>query len=416
MRAEEYSPGVVKSKQAAIWYVLGLLAAANFLHYANRNVVVTMYDDLRASFDFSNSELGLLTTAFMLTHAPATVFFGWLSDRVDRKRVLAFGLVVWSAAAMLCAAADGIGSMLAARAIVGLGTAACVPVANALICDYVPATKKARAVSVFNFGLFLGGATGTVLGSMWGFPSAFVVLGAPGFAVAALIATLRIGPSPSSSTAKRSSDFGDVGGKEVGGLLSIPTYRWTLLGAVLMAFAAGAYLAWFFDFLQASKGASEDQALQIFGVSLLTGLAGVLCGGLVGDRLMQRVAFGRQAAAAIGMGTSVPLALAVIYLPLGWPFYLCSWLLMFTISWYHGPLAASVDDLVPTERAGFAQGLYIAAMHLGGTAPASWLIGRVAEDTGLQTALLIPTSAMLLATLAFVLSFRGVSKDLVVQE
>jgi predicted MFS family arabinose efflux permease len=408
----------VKSRQSAGWYVLGLLALANFLHYGNRNVVVTMYDDLRAHFDFSNSELGLLTSAFMVTHAPATVFFGWLSDRVDRKRVLALGLFVWSVAALGCALVEGIGSMLVARAIVGLGTAACVPVANALICDFVPAAKKARAVSVFNLGLFLGGACGTVLGSMMGFPSAFVLLGAPGIAIALLIAGLRLEGKAEAEEAEEvaASKYGEVSGDEVGGLLSIPTYRWTLLGALLMAFAAGGYLAWFFDFLQQSKGASESEALRIFGVSLVTGLLGVLAGGLVGDRLMRKYAFGRQAAVALGMGLSVPIALIVIYLPLGWPFYIGSWLLMFTISWYHGPLAASVDDLVPSERAGLAQGLYIAAMHLGGTAPASWLVGRVAEDTGLQTALLIPTAAMALASLAFLACLRGVSKDLVVQD
>jgi predicted MFS family arabinose efflux permease len=308
--------------------------------------------------------------------------------------------------------------MLLGRAMVGLGTAACVPVANALICDFVAPNKKARAVSIFNLGLFLGGAGGTVLGSVLGFPSSFVVLGAPGLGIALLLLRVRLSKAQAPEVAGRgpSAQFGAVHPQSVSGLLSIRTYRWTLLGALLMAFAAGAYLAWFFDFLQGSKGASEAEAMQIFGVSLLTGLLGVLVGGALGDRLMKRYAFGRQAAVALGMGASVPLALAVIYLPLGWPFYLCSWLLMFTISWYHGPLAASVDDLVPAERAGLAQGLYIAVMHLGGTAPAAFVVGLVAEETGLQTALLIPSGAMLLAALAFLASFRGVANDLMVKD
>lgn len=405
----------VKGRQAAGWYVLGLLAVANFLHYANRNVVVTMYDDLRGAFAFGDSELGLLTTAFMLTHAPATVFFGWLSDRVDRRRVLALGLLVWSTAALACSFAEGINSMLAARALVGLGTAACVPVANALICQVVAADEKARAVSVFNFGLFLGGAFGTYLGNKVGFPSAFVVLGAPGLGVAFLVLRLRLGGTHAETRAPVHA-VGTGSSGHLRTMLSVPTYRWTVAGAVLMAFAAGAYLAWFFDFLQQSKGASENEALIVLGVSLITGLAGVLVGGYVADRLRRRFACGRQAAIAIGIGSSVPLALAVIYLPLGVPFYLGSWMLMFTINWYHGPLAASVDDLSTRERAGFAQGLYIAAMHLCGTAPASWLVGRVAEETNLQTALLIPTTAMVLAALCFVASFPGVSRDLVVQD
>jgi predicted MFS family arabinose efflux permease len=397
--------------------VLALLAAANFLHYANRNVVVTMYDDLRDVFDFSNSELGLLTTVFMATHAPATVFFGWLSDKVDRKRVLVFGLCLWSLAAVLCAAATGIGSMLLARAIVGIGTAACVPVANALICDFVEPSKKATAVSVFNLGLFLGGAAGAAFGSLMGFPLSFVILGAPGLAIAVLVFTVRLGSDADSEStpSAKTEQFGEVQAQSISDLLSISTYRWTIVGTLLMAFAAGGYVAWFFDFLQSGKGASEGLALQIFGVCLGTGLGGVLFGGYLGDRLTKQYAFGRQAAVALGMGLSVPLALAVIYLPLGWPFFAACCLFMFTISWYHGPVAASVDDLVPAERAGLAQGLYIAGMHLGGTAPAAYFVGLVAEQTGLKTALLIPTLAMLLAALAFVASFRGVAKDLVVK-
>ncbi len=390
--------------------MLGLLALANFLHYANRNVVVTMYDDLRASFAFSNAELGLLTTAFMVTHAPATVFFGWLSDRVERRRVLSFGLLVWSLAALGCALADGVVSMLAARAIVGLGTAACVPVSNALICEYVRPENKARAVSVFNFGLFLGGAAGTVVGAKLGLPLAFVVLGAPGLAIAMLVASMRVEARQTLAPASPVSTSASLAR-----LLRVSTYRFTVLGAVLMAFAAGSYLAWFFDFLKTSKGASEDQALLILGVSLVTGLFGVITGGWLGDRLSRTRAYGRQAAVAIGIAASVPLALAVIFLPLGPIFYVCSWLLMFTINWYHGPLAASVDDLNPADSAGLAQGLYIAAMHMLGTAPAAFLVGVIAEHSSLQSALLVPTGAMVLAAGCFLASFAGVAGDLVVK-
>ncbi len=396
---------------APLWYVLALLALANFLHYANRNVVVTMYDDLRELFAFDDGQLGLLTTAFMVVHAPATVFFGWLSDRVSRKHVLAAGLLVWSASAALTALASGVVSMLALRALVGLGTAACVPVANALICDFVPRDRKARAVAIFNLGLFLGGAVGTFLGKKLGFPPAFLVLGLPGLAVGVLILRLRLGTTE--PVERTSPSTGSTRG--VGALLALSTYRWTLLGAVFMAFSAGGYLAWFFDFLQGTKGASENEALFVLGMSLVTGLAGVLVGGALADRLLIKRVYGRQAAAAIGIGASVPLALLVIYLPLGAGFYAASWALMFTINWYHGPLVASVDDLVPAGDAGLAQGLYIAAMHLCGTAPSAYLVGKLASSYSLESALLLPTATMVLAALCFVASFAGVRGTSVVQ-
>ena len=158
------------------WYVLGLLATVNFLNYGNRIVLFPMYEDLRASFGFSNAELGLLGTAFMLTHALFTIPLGWAGDRFDRRRVMALGMVVWSLAAIGSAAAAGLGSMLLSRALCGAGTAACVPVANALLCDVFPSRAKARTVSGFNLGLVLGGAAGFGFGAWLGFPRGCVAL------------------------------------------------------------------------------------------------------------------------------------------------------------------------------------------------------------------------------------------------
>ncbi len=391
----------MRDRTSALWYVLALLALANFLHYANRNVVVTMYDDLRHAFDFGNAELGLLMTVFMVAHAPATIFFGWLSDRMSRKTILTLGVLLWSAAVVMTTFASGVVSILVLRAIAGLGTAACVPVANALICDFVPPERKARAVSFFNLGLFFGGAVGMLLGKKLGFPTVFLLLGIPGFLVAALIAALKLGGAARGHQQGRA-----MPASSLVSILSLRTFRLMLVGAILMAFSVGGYLSWFFDFLENTKKATEDEALLVFGVSLLTGLVGVVFGGWLADRLMRASASGRQLTAAIGIAASVPMALLVIYLPLGWGFYIAAWLMMFSINWYHGPLAAAVDDLVPRQQAGLAQGIYIAAMHLCGTAPAAYVVGRLAQRYGLGTALLLPTLTMVLAALCFVASAR----------
>ena len=131
------------------WYILGLLATINTLNYANRSVIFPVYDDLRAAFGFSNAELGLLGTVFMLSHALVTVPIGWAGDRLDRRKVMAFGMIVWSLSAVASAAASGLGSMLLSRALVGVGTASCVPIANALLADVFPQEQKARTISIF---------------------------------------------------------------------------------------------------------------------------------------------------------------------------------------------------------------------------------------------------------------------------
>ena len=72
---------------------------------------------------------------------------------------------------------------------------------------------------------------------------------------------------------------------------------------------------------------------------------------------------------------------------------------MFFISWYHAPMAVSVDDLAPPGRAVAAQGVVIFTMHLVGTASASYLIGVVSDHSSLYTAMWVPTGALVVAAL-----------------
>jgi len=183
-----------------------------------------------------------------------------------------------------------------------------------------------------------------------------------------------------------------------------------------MAFAAGGFLAWFIDFLTTVKGMSDEQAFIVFAASLLGGLVGVVTGGIVADRLRQRFTFGRQAAVAFGFAATVPCALGAIFLDVGPLFYVAVWMQMFFVSWYHGPIAAAVDDLVTQDRAVTAQASYIFLMHLLGTAPASYWVGVLADEIGLKLALLLPTASMGLAALVFAAACKSVARNPVVKE
>jgi MFS transporter, Spinster family, sphingosine-1-phosphate transporter len=394
-------------------YLLVLLAAANLLHYAVRNVAFPMYDALRLRFEASEASLGLVGSAFMVPHAIATVMVGWLGDRMDRRGLMAAGLAVWSVAAAFAAVAQSMEWFLAARALAGLGTAACVPVANALICDAFPPGATARAVSIFNLGLFLGGVVGVVGGEGLGFPIALWVVGVPGVLLAALIAAA---PAPPRITllageSGRLAPPQALRAMQLDGraIFAAAPFRWTVAGAVLMAFAAGAYLAWFIDLLH-DKGMRGADASTLFAAALAGGLAGVLTGGAVADRLRRTRRDGRQVAVAISFAAAVPFAVLAIELSPGPAFYAACCALMFFISWYHAPLAASVDELAPAGREATAQGLYIFCMHLLGTAPASYLVGLVKGEVGLAAALYLPTAAMALAALAFAAAARSVRR------
>ncbi len=391
------------------WYVVALLAGVNFLHYGNRNVVFPVYDDLRASFGFTNAELGLLGSAFMLTHAVVTVPIGWAADRMDRRKVMAAGVVLWSLAGLASAAANGVGAVLASRALVGVGTAACVPVANALLCDVFPPGEKARKVSIFNLGLFLGGGAGFGVGAVLGFPLAFIAFAIPGFVLAVLVWVLDVPPRRSAAPAQVSwRAFAN----DARAIARIKTMRWLMLGALLMAFAAGGFLAWFADFVAATKGLSIERATMVFGAAALTGgLAGVVTGGMIGDRLQRRVPYGRMATISLGFAGAVPFGLLAIFVDSGPIFFASSWLTMFFITWYHGPMAAVVDDLVSDDRAATAQATFIFVMHLFGTTSSSYVVGLLADEVGLRYALLAPIVAVFLGAVVMAAGMPHVARD-----
>ncbi len=391
------------------WYVVALLAACNFLNYALRNVLFSSYDDLRSQFALSGSEIGLLGSVYMGAHALATLPAGWLGDRIDRRRLLAVAALLWSAGAIGAGLATDFATLAAARALTGVATAAVVPVANAIIAEVFPSERKASVLAVFNIGLFLGGTGGFAIGAFAGHPAGVLGLAIPGLIAAALVVRLDVPARPPQS-AEITPGAGELW-RHAGALLSVRSLRWLMVSTSLMAFAAGGYQAWLLDFLEQEKGMTKAAATQMLGLAFLGGLAGVLVGGRVADRLRRRWAHGRLAAISIGMGSTVPCALLCIFAPPGILLGIGAVTTMFFISWYHGPMAASVDDLAPRGRAVTTQALVIFSMHLFGTAPASWVVGRIRDGADFQTAMLVPTVAVALAALAMTRAYRSFAGD-----
>jgi sugar phosphate permease len=178
-----------------------------------------------------------------------------------------------------------------------------------------------------------------------------------------------------------------------------------------MAFAAGGYTAWLKQFLTDDKHMSDGEASMLLSASIVGGLAGIVTGARVADRLRLRNPAGRLWTIVIGMSMTLPCACACILLPAGVGLYIAGIATMFFISWYHGPIAASIDDLAPAELVVAAQGLVICTMHLLGTAPSSWVVGVVAVRSSLFTAMWVPTAFLAVAAMCMVPATRTFPRD-----
>lgn len=396
-------------------WVLAVLTAANFVGYASRNALFLAYDDLRVRFAIDNTTIGALGTAFMLAQAVATVPAGWAGDRYDRRRVLAAGLLLAAAAGVAGPLGGSFWALLTSRALVGLGLAVVVPVANSILGELFDGDVKASRIAIFNLGLFIGGAVGFAGGDFAGYPWILYGCALPGFALALALARLPIAPHRRSvGTAVPERGAGIALATMLGQareVLARRAFRWVMASATAMAFAAGGFAAWFAELLRSEKRLSEAETTQVMVVSLAAGLVGVITGGKLGDFWRRRRRAGRLWTMVIGMAATVPCVSAAILLPAGPALVAVSMVTMFFVSWYHAPMAATVDDLARNDAAATAQAMVVFTMHTIGTAPSSWVVGWLSDGIGLAGAMWLPTGMLLVAATLMVVAVPAFTKD-----
>jgi predicted MFS family arabinose efflux permease len=102
---------------------LAILCAINILNFYDRQVLSTLTEPVRKEFGLSDTQIGMMTTAFTLLYAVIGVPIGRLADRWNRKTLLASGVTVWSALTASTAVAGTYGFLLFSRLGVAVGEA-----------------------------------------------------------------------------------------------------------------------------------------------------------------------------------------------------------------------------------------------------------------------------------------------------
>jgi len=114
-------PALVRSAQSpgvSARLVL-LLAAAIFINYVDRGNLATAAPLLKTELGLSNTQIGMLLSAFFWTYAPMQLLAGWMTERLDVHRVLPVGLALWSIATLLTGLAGSFLVLLALRLLLG---------------------------------------------------------------------------------------------------------------------------------------------------------------------------------------------------------------------------------------------------------------------------------------------------------
>ena len=167
------------------WLAVSVFIISSTLNYLDRNLIVLLAPLLMAEMHFSQTQYGLLISAFSVAYAVSSLFAGWLLDRFGINAVTMGAVAWWSLAALGNGLVRSFGGLAISRAALGIGESAGVPAVGKLNGIYLKPEERALGAAANQIGLSLAG----VIGPLWiGFAIAhswrepFVINGLLGFA------------------------------------------------------------------------------------------------------------------------------------------------------------------------------------------------------------------------------------------
>lgn len=162
-----------------IWLLL--LAVSILINYIDRGNLAVAAPLLKDELRLTNTQIGILVTAFFWTYTAVLAVSGWIVDRANVNWVLAAGFAIWSLATAVTGLVHGFVMLLTARMILGLGESVAFPSYSKLIASNVPESHRGVANALIISGMSLGPAIGTygcgLSMARFGWRPVFVVIG-----------------------------------------------------------------------------------------------------------------------------------------------------------------------------------------------------------------------------------------------
>jgi MFS family permease len=414
------------------YYALGVLTLVNFLNYIDRQILPSVAPLMAVDLHLSDTEIGAMEAALLLSFTVLAPLFGRLGDRYSRTKLMAAAAVVWSIATALTGVMDrspvlpggihfnvplvqftlslsGVAVVLClVRAAVGVGESSYSTITPGLIADYFPPARRATALGIFQaaipMGFALGYVIGVILARFFGWRLAFTIVGVPGLVTAAFVWRLRepVRGANDPQLAGTAADREVLGADRPSDSWLRTSWRiirtrdWFLstAGYTALTFVLGAFATWANLLLVRDKGMSVQGAGITLGVViLLAGAAGTFGGGWLADRVARkrRNAYFLVCAASSLLGI-IPCFISLtainpfIFVP---AIFLTVLFLFVNNAPFHAILVGSVSATVRAT----AVALNIVAIHIMGDVISRFGVGVLSDSLGAGGATLLGSIA-----------------------
>lgn len=357
-----------------------ILTLINYLNYIDRYILAAVLAPLQKDFSLSDTQAGLLATAFIVPYMFTSPFFGWLGDHKPRAKLLAAGAALWSFSSLLTGAATSYLVLICSRFLLGIGESAFTVISIPFLSDSYESTTRGRKLAIFATALPVGAALGFVIGgwvaNVSGWRTAFMGAGIPGFFLAYLAWRL-LEPPRSEAPGSQSQIW-----KDTLHLFKSRAYLFSVLGYCAYSFVTGGIAHWIPTYMQRVFALNAGQASTLFGgVAVLTGLAGTLLGGQLGDRLAAKTKGAHLKISALSMILSLPFFLVCIETQILSVFVAALVFVQFLFFISTSPINLALLESAPKRLGTSAIAVAVFACHILGDAISAPLIGVLSDRT-----------------------------------
>ena len=309
----------MKNSKYYPWMVVALLWVVALLNYMDRQMLSTMQEAMKIDIvELNKAEaFGALMAIFLWIYGFLSPVAGMVADRMSRKWLVVGSLFVWSFVTWMMGYADTFQQLYWLRAIMGVSEALYIPSALSLIADWHEGKSRSLAIGIHMTGLYVGqaiGGFGATIAAIFSWHSTFHWFGIIGVAYSLLLVallhenpnhTVRVKKPVEHPEEKKPSLFAGLG---------VLFSTWTFW-IILFYFAAPSLPGWAIKnwsptLFSESLGIPMSQAGPISTITIaVSSFIGVIIGGIMSDRWVQRNIRGRVYTGAIGLGMMIPALL-----------------------------------------------------------------------------------------------------------
>ncbi len=398
-------------------YVFVLLFLLYMFDYIDRTIVTSMFTSIERDWGITHTQSGLLVSAVYWAIVILTFPVSLLVDRWSRTKTIGLMAVVWSLATALCALTGNYVQLFMARILIGVGEAGYAPGGSAMISGLYPIEKRSKMMGIWNASIPLGTAIGVLLGGIiatrWGWKHAFGIVAIPGLLIAIMFLFVRDYKTVDLSFIDKTNNRIRMEKKDLfREFLSKPSILFTYFGIAAVVFVTTSLITWLSTYFQTVRMVPQEKAGTLASAVMVLALVGAPLGGILTDRWRKKQLNARLLLPAITTLISAVLLFAALYLFRGTLQFVTFLIMGVAIMMFISGAAAVTQDVIHPGLRATSYAIAVVVQNLLGSSTAPLVLGKIYDNSTIQTALSILPFVLVLGALLFYLGSRYYEKDM----